>query len=167
MITEGLHNKDLEYMVRPVISLDEYISKIDTTAIVVGFYCDDRDSANDLNKFIQRCPINLLDSEVSLSPNAQGEYMVFVEFLNNKNLINELKKVFSHLKNLTNINDWQIRYKTKTYSIDNLQLSETLTYNNIQRFDLIESISYNNKLIMKLKNGYFVLENNIIRKVIK
>jgi hypothetical protein len=167
MITEGLHNKDLEYMIRPIISLDEYISKIDTTAIVAGFYCDDRDSANDLNKFIQRCPINLLDSEVSLSPNAHGEYMVFVEFLNNKNLLNELKKLFSHLKNLTNIKDWQFRYKTKIYSIDTLQLSENLTYNNIERFDLIESINHNNKLIMKLKNGYFVLENNIIRKVIK
>lgn len=168
-LSEGLHNKDLEFMVRPTISLDEYVSKIDVNAIVLGFYCADRDSANDLNRFVQRCPVNLLDSEVSLSPNSQGEYMVFVEFLNNDNLKNEIKKLLEHLTNLVqiNIDKWQLRYKTKKYFLNNLQLQEKFIYNNTERFNLLECKNINGIFINEIKNGYLVYEKNCIRKVYK
>ena len=78
-INEGLMKNDLAKLVLPIMSIDEYDSKIKDDAIVVAFYVTDKDPASDLNKFIQKSPVMLLDTEVSPAPNQDGFYLVFVE----------------------------------------------------------------------------------------
>jgi hypothetical protein len=51
---EGMWSGDLADLVQPLVSIDEYASKIDPNAIAVGFYVQDKDAADDLNRFIQK-----------------------------------------------------------------------------------------------------------------
>lgn len=79
-LIEGLMQGDLANLVLPVLSIDEYESKIIDDGIVVAFYVSDKDPASDLNRFLQKSPINLLDTDVSPAPNEEGNYLVFAEF---------------------------------------------------------------------------------------
>ena len=78
-LNEGLRPDDLEDLVLPILSIDEYESKIEDDGIVVGFYTQYKDPANDLNRFIQKSAIDILDSEVSPAPTEDGYFIVFVE----------------------------------------------------------------------------------------
>ena len=51
---EGLKEGDLAELVLPMISIDEFESKLDDDSIVVAFYVGDRDPSQDLNRFIQK-----------------------------------------------------------------------------------------------------------------
>lgn len=86
-LTEGMRRGDLADLVLPLISVDEYDSKVDEKeAIVFGFYVHDRGAADDLNRFLQKSAVPLLDTEVSPAPDQHGFYMVFIEFLDNDRL---------------------------------------------------------------------------------
>ena len=64
-LLEGMREGDLEDLVLPMVTIDEYASKLDENAIVLGFYVQDRDAAEDLNRFVQKSPVEMLDTEVS------------------------------------------------------------------------------------------------------
>jgi hypothetical protein len=81
---EGLREGDLEGLVLPHLSIDEFETKLDDDAIVVAFHVLDRDPANDLNRFIQKGAVALLDTDVSPAPNEDGYYVVFVELERNE-----------------------------------------------------------------------------------
>ena len=54
-INEGLTMNALDGLITPMLSIDEYESKIsDKRAIVVGFFVQEEDPANDLSNFIDR-----------------------------------------------------------------------------------------------------------------
>lgn len=110
-INEGLRTNDLEDMVLPLISVDEYESKVDENAIVFGFYVNDRDAANDLNRFIQKSPAMLLDTEVSPAPDQDGYYLVFFELLRNDKLPQSVREVLDEVEPLTNNTAWQLRIR--------------------------------------------------------
>jgi hypothetical protein len=108
LITEGLMAGDLNDLVLPMLSIDEFASKIDDeTTIVVGFYCFEEDPAHDLANFIERSPVPVLDTDVSPAPSREGYYLTFVEIKRNhqfpQNLLNILKEVSS----LTSVDNWQ------------------------------------------------------------
>jgi hypothetical protein len=102
MITEGMRGADLEDMVLPLISVDEYQSKVDDSAVVFGFYVNDRDAANDLNRFIQKSPTNLLDTEVSPAPDQNGYY---------DRLAQNVRELLDEVEPLTNNTAWQLRIR--------------------------------------------------------
>lgn len=108
-LNEGLRLGDLNGLVVPEISIDEYNSKIDEDAIVVGFYVDDSEPAQDLSNFIEKGSGNILDTEVSPAPNEEGNYMVFVEFLRNEKFPDNLAYVLDSMTGLTgiDIDQWE------------------------------------------------------------
>ena len=69
-LVEGLKEGDLEELLIPMISIDEYESKLDDDSIVVAFYVRDRDPSYDLNRFIQKGASAILDTDVS--PDSYG-----------------------------------------------------------------------------------------------
>ena len=73
-LKEGMRENDLDDLVLPLITIDEYVSKIgdDKEVIVVGFFVEDEDPANDLSRFIDRSVTNILDTDVSPVPNEEG-----------------------------------------------------------------------------------------------
>lgn len=107
MLNEGLDRHDLDYLVLPIISVDEYESKIDNRkAIVVGFFVAESDPANDLSNFIEKSNIDILDTDVSPAPTEDGYYMVFVEFSRNLNFPKRLLSIIEELSNITNNDNW-------------------------------------------------------------
>lgn len=111
---EGLKAGDLEELVLPMVSIDEYESKLDDDSIVVAFYVMDREPSQDLNRFIQKGAAAVLDTDVSPAPNEDGYYMVFVEFLRDENMPAKLVSTLEALEGLTSINGW----KAQIYDVD-------------------------------------------------
>ena len=100
-LTEGLRKSDLDDLILPTISIDEFESKIDNeTTIVVGLYINDIDPATDLSRFIEKSAVPILDTEVSPAPDEHGHYMVFIEFSRDKTFPKNLIDVIDSLQNI-------------------------------------------------------------------
>lgn len=108
-LSEGMWVGDLTDLVQPLISVDEYKSKIDDTAIVIGFYIQDRDAADDLNRFIQKSPVSFVDCEVSPAPDQRGYYIVFVELPYNDRMVANIGSLLSEISPLVGIENWQVK----------------------------------------------------------
>jgi hypothetical protein len=107
-LTEGLLAHDLDYLVMPLISIDEYESKIDDRkAIVVGIYVTDLDPANELSSFIEKGVVPVLDTEVSPAPTEDGYYVVFIEIDRNERFIKRMLNIVDSISNLTNVDKWE------------------------------------------------------------
>lgn len=103
---EGLREGDLEGLVLPHLSIDEFESKLDDDAVVVAFHVLDRDPANDLNRFIQKGAVALLDTDVSPAPNEDGYYVVFVELERNDTFPERMTHILDSVKGLASIEEW-------------------------------------------------------------
>jgi len=109
-VSEGVKRKSLEHLIQPVLSIDEYESKIsDKRVIVVGFFCGDKDPANDLSDFIDSSSLPILDTEVSPAPTPDGYYVVWVEIARSKKFPGIVKNLLKEVDNLTNIDDWKFQ----------------------------------------------------------
>lgn len=111
VLKEGMRAGDLSDMILPLVSVDEFESKIDDDAIVIGFYVSDHDAAEDLNRFIQRSPVDLLDSEISPAPDQNGNFMVFVEIMNNRSIVDNVMHIVSEIAPLCSIDSWQMQVR--------------------------------------------------------
>lgn len=110
MLNEGLSRHDLKHLVLPVISVDEYESKIDDRRVIVtGFYVRDYDPATDLSVFIEKSSIRPLDTEVSPAPTDDGWYMVFVEMGRDDDYPRRLLDLLDQVSNLTDTGSWSFR----------------------------------------------------------
>lgn len=109
IINEGLKEGDLQDLVLPMVSIDEYESKLDDDSIVVAFYVQDRDPANDLNRFIQKGSADVLDTDVSPSANEDGYYLVFVELLRDASFVDKMLDIIDEVRNLTLVTKWQAK----------------------------------------------------------
>lgn len=107
-LDEGLKRRALEDLVLPLISVDEYESKIsDKRSIVVGFYVTDEDPATDLSNFIDRGHQPILDTEVSPAPTPEGQFVVFVEIERGEDFPETLCNVLEEISNVASISRWQ------------------------------------------------------------
>ena len=153
-LNEGLREGDLKGTIIPSISIDEYESKLSNNAVVIGFYALYQEPAKDLNRFIQKSSIDLLDTEVSPSPTPKGYYMVFVEMERDKNFIKDFLTIISNIQTLTSIKSWHF----STIKKNNIELSA----DNLKKYVLDESVrdkikeffydSYLDKLIINEDN---------------
>jgi len=107
-ISEGLERNSLEYLVMPMISIDEYESKIDDRrVIVVGFFVKDHSPASDLSQFIEKSSLRPLDTDVSPAPTDDGYYLVFVELGRNDHFPKRVIEMTEQVSNLCDIEKWQ------------------------------------------------------------
>lgn len=107
-LNEGLQANDLDFLIMPIVSIDEYESKIDDRrAVVVGFYVTDENPAFELGSFIERGKTSILDTEVSPAPTEDGYYMVFVEIERNRKLPQAIMELIDSVSLLTNVDKWQ------------------------------------------------------------
>lgn len=125
-VNEGMRLGDLADLVLPLISVDEYVSEVDPTqCLVFGFYVHDQDAADDLNRFLQKSAVPIMDTKVSPAPDQHGYFMVFLELMNNSRLPEIMTNILAEIKELVDIEDWQMRVrKTKgllPFSEDNLK----------------------------------------------
>lgn len=99
--------KDLIY---PIMSVDEYTPKIDESNIVVLFQVlDNFDAAYDLSSFIERSPIEVVDTEAAETPNVDGRYQVFVEFERNGEFPAKLIELMKSIENICPNPGWKLQ----------------------------------------------------------
>lgn len=122
-IFEGLRPGDLRGMVRASVSVDEYESKVDDNAVVIAFAVGDREAANDVNRFIQKSYVSLLDTEVSAAPDQKGFYLVFVEMTNDDKLPTNVKAICGDLSALAEIEHWSVAMRGQD-AVDALAVNE-------------------------------------------
>lgn len=111
IISEGMWANDLEDLLQPVVSIDEYQSKIDDSAIAIGFYARDRDAADDLNRFIQKSSIPIIDSDVSPAPDQRGFYIVFAELAGNDRFAENLVNLCEEVGLLGAVTEWKMKMR--------------------------------------------------------
>jgi hypothetical protein len=115
LLLENLFEGDLDGVIRPVISVDDFESKIDTNALVIAFYSKNYEAAEDLAVFIERSSIKrILDTEVSINTNKEGDHLIFIEvdITNLKyneigDIINDILKVANRLVGRDTV--WKIK----------------------------------------------------------
>lgn len=148
----SLNNGDLSGTVLPKVSIDEFEPKAgeNLDVIVVAFYVNDKEPADDLNTFIQRGFIDNLDVEVSPSTDEDGNYLVFVEMNRNDGFPNKFQALLKDIENVTGKLDW----KVKTYFSDGREFSfndpELYNYVIIEPSDYIPKEEFK---VEKIKEG--------------
>lgn len=113
-IFEGMWSNDLEDLLQPLVSIDEYESKIDDGAIVMAFFINDRDAADDLSRFIQKSSVPIIDSDVSPAPDQRGYYLVFCELAANDRFVENLCSICEEVGQLGGIDNWQMKLRGKS-----------------------------------------------------
>ena len=111
-IFEGLRPGDLEDLVLPEITVDDFEPKSGSpeNVVVVSFYVKDLDPAQDLASFIERGAHNILDTEVSPSPDEEGNYLVFVEMYRDETLTDSFMKILEDIKKVVSIDKWNVEF---------------------------------------------------------
>lgn len=107
----SLKNGDLAGTILPNVSIDEFEPKAGSTkdVIVVAFYLNDQEPAEDLNTFIQRGFIDTLDVEVSPNTDEEGRYLVFVEMSRDDTFPNKFQALLKDVKNVSGDMDWEVK----------------------------------------------------------
>ena len=144
----SLKNGDLFGTILPDVSIDDFEPKAgnDSNVIVVAFYINDKDPAEDLNTFIQRGYIDTLDVEVSPSTDEDGHYLVFVEMSRDDTFPNKFQALIKDVENLTGNMKWKIR----TYYSDD----RTFSFNDPELFNyiIVDPDQYVSKDEFKMKD---------------
>lgn len=106
----GLQKNDLDYLILPLVEIDAFESKISNKkAVVIAFYVFEKDPAKDLERFIEKSDVDILDTETSPSPTEDGYYVVFVEMNRDQNLPEIVDYLIDQISNLTNVDQWQFK----------------------------------------------------------
>lgn len=114
-LNEGLEHGDLRRLVYPMISIDEYKSKMgeDADIMVLAFKVLGKDPSNDLMEFIERGYDFVLDADVSSGEDSDGNWLVFVEMERSRLRAKDIVRLIEEILNLTeqSIEDWNFTYK--------------------------------------------------------
>ncbi len=116
-LDEGLRPGDLEHLILPSVSVDEFEPKSGqpNNVVVVGFFAEDQEPANDLASFIERGSHDILDTEVSPAPDENGRYLIFVEMTRDQSMFDRTIKILKDIEKLVNVSEWDIKF----YGSDN------------------------------------------------
>jgi len=112
---EGLSQGDLARLIPPLLTIDEFKSKMgdDEDIIVLSFRVQDKEPALDLMNFVERGYDWVFDSDVSAGEEEDGEYIVFVELERTPKAPDYIIKLITDILHLTNqeMQDWHVKYK--------------------------------------------------------
>lgn len=161
ILQEGLKKGDLAHLINPLISIDEYSSKLakNEEVIVVTFSAKDEDPAKDLNGFIQKGNLKILDTEVSPSPDIDGDYLIFVEFIRDEKFPKELIELVNSIKSLTNIKNW----KLKPYKVSQIL---DLTEENIKKYICLDKKEYLKKTVKEFLQHSYIIRHNLRHNIL-
>jgi len=154
-IFEGAEMGDLARLVQPLLSIDEFRSKMgeDKDIVVVGFTVLGKEPADDIVSFLEKSYDWVLDADVSSGETSDGNYMVFVELQRKPESAKHIYEMLEDLMNLTDqkVEDWTFSYYNKDDKLpvtpENLEdkvISSPEEYEAKTSNDLEESIALNN-----------------------
>ena len=102
-ISEGLAFEDLKGLINDNIMIDLHKPKIGSVedTVVVAFDVTYEDPAKDRSQFIETGALEHLDVEVSGSPDADGTWKVFVEFMRDHELFEKIEEMLGSVDQIT------------------------------------------------------------------
>ncbi len=112
LVNEGLKAGDLEGVVSPRFSIDQYKSKMgeDKNIMVLAFTVDGQAPARDLERFAETgCP-SVMDADATPGTVEDGKHRVFIEFARKEGVVQNIINFLEDLKKLTNIEEFQYTY---------------------------------------------------------
>ena len=120
IINEGLDYHDLEGIVVPVVSVDEYSAKMgrDSEIITLAFTVKNKKAGEDLSDWFERGYDFVLDAQVSDGELTTGTYLVFVEMNRRTSVPERIVTLLDDLETLTDIplKDWTVVVDDEEYS---------------------------------------------------
>lgn len=129
-IFEGLKRGDLKSLVGSVVTIGEYISRIDDNVSVVTFSCPDRQAAQDLARFIQKSHLEILNASVSRAPDQKGNYIIFVELFYNKHFPSNIENLVYEVANACRQRVWNLSIKKNKFdNLSIIDISKTIEEN--------------------------------------
>ena len=128
-LNEGLQENDLRDLLIPLLSIDEYESKIGAAdeVIVMGFFVESEDAADDLSRFINRSANEKLDTDVSPAPTESGYFVVFVEIMRDANAYKSIAAILDEIQNIVAISEEEWTFKS--YQTDEVQPFNETSFN--------------------------------------
>jgi hypothetical protein len=118
LLSESLHYKDLEGMLKPTIHVDEFASKMgdDDDIIVISFFVRDAQASKDLMMWFEKGYDFILDSDKSPGEIQPGRYLVYIEIRRRKTAGSQVHELLEDLNTLTEFEpkDWVIHHRGKT-----------------------------------------------------
>jgi len=154
----GLRHLELEKMVLPLISVDEFEPKTGSVeeVIVISFFAKDELPAVDLDEFIDKSIVEFVDSEVSPNPNEDGYYLVFVEFKRQPNFWLKFYNLVDDIENVTGEMNWVVQpylvdklYALKDTELHDLVITKQDEYLPRSEFDqTVESYFQDSELLL-------------------
>lgn len=130
VINEGLDYHDLEGIVEPAISVDEYSAKMgkDSDIVTVAFKVNNRQAGDDLADWFERGYDYILDAQTSEGELTPGKYLVFVEMNRRTTTPKHIVELITDLKTLTglDVKDWTVTVNGEDYEVDEDVLSQVI-----------------------------------------
>ena len=119
ILNEGLDYHDLEGIVTPTVTIDEYAAKMgkDSEIVTLSFIVKNKQAGSDLADWFERGYDFVLDAQVSDGEYSPGKYLVFVEMNRRTKVPERIIRLLDDLKTLTDIplKDWTVIVENEEY----------------------------------------------------
>ena len=144
-----LRQGDLRDLVYHVMEIDSFKSKMgaDEDIITISFSTKTKESAEDLETFLEKGYQFVLDADATSGETSDGTYKVFVEIERTKDAIKQIMELANGIKNLCELDDLKFRYYKNWRS---LPLDET----NLEEMIPVESKDYGMKVTESNLDNY-------------
>ena len=118
-VFEGLGYKDMDGLIKPIVHVDEFTSKMgdDDDVIVLSFFLRDPTAAKDLMNWFERGYDFIIDADRSPGEIKTNRYLVFVEIRRRSTAGSHVNQLLEDLSTLTehNVDDWKMVYDGKEF----------------------------------------------------
>ena len=108
----GLNKGDLRSLVYDIFEIDSFKSKMgdDKNIVVLSFSARTRESAKDLENFLEKGYSFILDADTTSGEQADGTYKVFVEMERNKDVPKQIHEIVDGVQKLSELDGMKFRY---------------------------------------------------------
>lgn len=131
ILNEGLDYHDLEGIVIPRVTVDEYAAQMgkDSEIVTLAFKVKNKQAGEDLSDWFERGYDFVLDAQVSDGELTSGTYLVFVEMNRRTSVPERIITLLDDLETLsdTPLKDWTVVVDDEEYEPDAEVLKQVIT----------------------------------------
>lgn len=124
---------DLEGMIVPKVTVDEYAAKMgkDKDVVTLAFKVNSKLAGEDLVSWFERGYDFVIDASISDGEISPGKYLVFVEMDRRSRVPERICKLLSDLQTLTGfkLSDWTVSVDGEDYDADQEVISQAIILN--------------------------------------
>jgi len=171
----ALRQGDLRDLVYHIMEIDSFKSKMgsDEDIVTLSFSTKTRESAKDLESFLEKGYTFVLDADATSGETRDGTYKVFVEIERSKNVSEQIMELATGIKNICNMENLKFRYyknwRSKDLNQENLEEMIPMTsedygvkvnesnmdnYKNFFNKSYAEEVDMLNEHTLRIKNTY-------------